>query len=205
MAQYDLDLREYWRIIRKRKTSIIFLVILVCICSYGFAKFKEPEPLFEAVAAIKIDRSANMASILTGAYWLQSENMETHAYIIKSFPVLAKAAKILGKFPKDMPADEIRSNKKHLSIIEQLKHMVETEHQKGTNIIDIKIVSREPIEAASIANALAHAYRDYNIQEKNKKTFETKSFIEEQLRLTSVKLRKAESEIQAFKEGFALI
>ena len=205
MAQYDVDLREYWRIIRKRKTSILILVALVGICSYGFAKFKEPEPLYEAVAAIKIDRSTNMASLLSGSYWLQSENMQTHAYIVKSFPVLAHAAILLEKLPKDISFDEIRSNENHLAVIEQLKEMVEAEYQEGTNIIDIKVVSRDPFEAASMANSFAQAYRNYNIQEKNKKTFETKGFIEEQLRLTSEKLKEAEKELQAFKEGYALI
>jgi hypothetical protein len=40
MAQYDVDLREYWQIIRKRKAPILFLIVLVGICSYGFARFK---------------------------------------------------------------------------------------------------------------------------------------------------------------------
>ena len=66
MAQYDVDLRDYWRIIKKRKASIIFMVLLVGVCSYGFAKFKEPAPLFEATSAIKVDRFSNLASILTG-------------------------------------------------------------------------------------------------------------------------------------------
>lgn len=205
MAQYDVDLREYWRIIRKRKTYILFLVVLVGICSYGFAKFKEPVPLYEAVAAIKIDRSANIGSILTGTYWNQAENMDTHAYIIKSFPVLAKAAMVQGKIPKETSLEEIRSNKSYLSIIQDLKAMVETEPQEGTNIIDIKVTSKDPLEAASIANGFAQAYREYNIKEKNKKTYETKSFIEEQLRLTSDKLKAAEKELQSFKEGYALI
>jgi capsular exopolysaccharide synthesis family protein len=205
MAQYDVDLREYWRIIRKRKASIIFMIMLVAICSYGFAKFKEPVPLYKAVAAIKIDRSAQMASILTGPYWLQWENMETRAYIIKSFPVLAKAAKLLEWIPKDFAAEAIRNNKKHLAAIERLKSMVEAEHHEGTKIIDIRAVSQNPREAGMAANAIAQAYREYNIQEKNKKTFETKNFIEEQLRLTSVTLKEAERELQAFKEGYALI
>jgi succinoglycan biosynthesis transport protein ExoP len=205
MAQYDVDLREYWRIIRKRKTSILILIALVGICSYGFSKFKEPEPLYEAVAAIKIDRSTNMASLLTGSYWQQPENMQTHAYIIKSFPVLVQAAILLEKLPKDISFDEIRSNENYLFVIEHLKEMTEAEYQEGTNIIDIKVVSRDPFEAASIANSFAQAYRDYNIQEKNKKTYETKGFIEEQLRLTSEKLKEAEKELQAFKEGYALI
>ena len=205
MAQYDVDLREYWRIIRKRKTYIILLVIIVGICSLGFSKFKEPVALYEAVAAIKIDRSANIGSILTGAYWNQAENMDTHAYIIKSFPVLAKAGQSMGKIPKDLSLDDIRTNKTHLSVIQQLKTMVETEPQEGTNIIDIKVVSKDPYEAASNANRFASAYRDYNIQEKNKKTYETKTFIEEQLRMTSNNLKEAENELQSFKEGYALI
>lgn len=52
--------------------------------------------------------------------------------------VLAKSAQILGKIPKDISEDNIRSNKQHLSAIKQLKAIVEAEHQKGANIIDIK-------------------------------------------------------------------
>jgi tyrosine-protein kinase Etk/Wzc len=179
--------------------------MLVGICSYGFAKFKEPVPIYEAVAAIKIDRSTNLGSILTGAYWHNSENMDTHAYIIKSFPVLAKTAKLLGKLPNDIHADEIRRYKKYLALIQQLKGMVAAEHQQGTNIIDIKVVSEDPNEAALIANGFARAYRDYNTKAKNKKTFETKTFIEEQLRINSSKLKEAERKLQSFKEGYALI
>jgi tyrosine-protein kinase Etk/Wzc len=205
MAQYDVDLRDYWRIIRKRKASIIFMVLVVGVCSYGFAKFKEPIPLYEAIAAVKIDRSTNIASVLTGSFWRQSENMDTHAYIIKSFPVIANAAKLMNWIPSDLSDEEIRDNKKYISIIERFKAMVVAEHQTGTNIIDIQVVSKDPNEASRVANATAHSYREYNIKEKNKKTFETKSFIEEQLRLTSIKLKDGERELQAFKEGYALI
>jgi tyrosine-protein kinase Etk/Wzc len=205
MPQYDVDLRDYWRIIRKRKAAIIFMVLVVSICSYGFAKFKEPSPLYEATAAIKIDRSTNIASVLTGGYWRRSENMVTHAYIIKSFPVLAGAAKSMNWIPIDLSEKEIRNSKHYISLVERLKSMITAEHQEGTNIIDIRVVSKDPDEASSAANAMARAYREYNIREKNKKTFETKTFIEEQLGETSKKLKDAERELQAFKEGYALI
>jgi len=205
MAQYDVDLRDYWRVIKKRKTSIILMVLLVGICSYGFAKIKEPAPLFEANSAIKIDRFSNMASILTGDYWRQSENMVTHTYIITSFPVLCQTAKIMGWLPEDMPEERVQTSKKYLSKIRRLKNMVEPEHQEGTNIINIRVMSENAREAAEIANAFARSYREYNIREKNKKTFETKAFIEEQLRLTSNRLKLAENELQAFKESYGLI
>ena len=59
MAQYDVDLRDYWRIIRKRKASILAMVLLVSLCSYGFAKLREPSPLYEAGSSNKIDRFSN--------------------------------------------------------------------------------------------------------------------------------------------------
>jgi len=205
MAQYDVDLRDYWRIIKKRKSSIIVMVLLVGICSYGFAKLKEPTPLYEASAAIKIDRFSNLASILTGGYWRQSENMVTHAYIITSFPVLCRTARFLGWLPKTISDDAVQKSSKYLMIIRRLKEMVEAEHEEGTNIINIRVEAEGPREASRVANAFARSYREYNIQEKNKKTFETKQFIQKQLRLTSNRLKQAESDLQAFKEGYGLI
>jgi len=205
MAQYDVDLRDYWRIIKKKKSTIIFMVLLVGICSYGFAKIKEPAPLFEASSAIKIDRYSNMASILTGDYWRQSENMVTHTYIITSFPVLCQTAKFLGWLPDAVSEEKVLTSKKYLSTIRRLKKLVEPEHQEGTNIINIRVMSENAREAAEIANAFARSYREFNIREKNKKTFETKAFIEEQLRLTSNRLKLAENELQDFKESYGLI
>jgi len=205
MAQYDVDLRDYWRIIKKRKASILFMVLLVGICSYGFAKLKEPIPLYEANSAIKIDRFSNMASILTGDYWRQSENMVTHAYIITSFPVLCQTAKLLEWIPKDISEEEIQDSSGYLAVVRRLKAMVEPEHQEGTNIINIRVKSENALESAKVANAFARSYREYNIQEKNRKTFETKAFIEEQLGLTASRLKLAEDDLQAFKESYGLI
>jgi uncharacterized protein involved in exopolysaccharide biosynthesis len=205
MAQYDVDLREYGRIISKRKWWIIGMALLVGVCSYAFAKFKEPSPLYEATAAIKINRSSNMGEMLTGGYWRHTDNMQTHAYIIKSFPVLVIAAKSLDWLDRDLSIEAIQNNKTHLEQVQRLKSMVSAEHQERTNIIDIQATSGDPDKAARVANALANAYQGYNIEDKNKKTFETKLFIEEELRKTSQNLAAAEQDLQNYKESAGLI
>jgi capsular exopolysaccharide synthesis family protein len=203
MGQYDVDLRDYWRIMRKRKASILAMVVLVGLCSYGFAKLREPVPLYEAGSAIKIDRFSNLASILTGAYWRQSENMETHAYIITSHPVLQSAAVQLGWLPA---APDGRMGAEGIAEpLERLKRMVQAKPQEGTHIITIRAVSEDPELAAQVANSLAQAYRDYTIRQNNKKTSETRAFIEEQLRQTSERLKTAERALQVFKETNGLI
>ncbi len=205
MAQYDVDLRDYWRIIRKRKVVIVLMVLLVGVCSYGFAKLSEPVPLFEANSAIKIERTTTMADFFMGGFWTETENLITHAYIITSFPILEKTTKALGWLSQDLSAQEIRNSRTYLAAIQRLKSMITAEQETGTNIINIKVVSKDPDESALVANTIARAYQDYNVQEKNRKTFETKAFIEKQLQLTSGNLKKAEEELRAFKEDYELI
>ncbi|MCP3953138.1 MAG: AAA family ATPase [Desulfobacterales bacterium] len=204
MAQYDVDLRDYWRIIKKRKSIILLMVLMVGVCSYGFAKLKEPRPLFSATAAIKIERSTTMASLFMGGFFTQGENLVTHAYIVTSYPVLMETAKALGLLPADLTLDAIRSNKKYLEDLEALKKKVTAAREEGTNIINIEAISTAPEEAALIANTIARAYREFNIREKNRKTFETKAFIEEQLGKTHQNLKAAEDKLRSFKEGYAL-
>lgn len=205
MAKYDVDLRDYWRIIRKRKVVIILMVVLVGLCSYSFAKLSEPVPLYEANSAIKIERMTTMADFFMGGFWQETEDLDTHAYIITSFLMLSQTAKELDWIPKNISAEEIRNSKPFLSSIKRLKSLMTAEKEGVTNIINIKVISENAEESALVANAVARAYRDYNIKEKNRKTFETKTFVEEQLRLTSNRLTQAEEELRAFQEGYSLI
>ena len=205
MAQYDVDLRDYWRIVKKRRTIIILMIFLVGLCSYGFAKLKEPKPHYKAASAIKIESKSSLASVLMGGIWNQGENMITHAYIVASFPVLRQTAEMLGWLPRNISESDIRISKKHIAVIRRLKSLISAEQEAGTNIINIQVISPNPREAELVANTVAKAYRQYNIQEKNRKTIETKAFIESQLQLTSKKLKQAEHELQAFKEGYSLV
>lgn len=203
MAQYDVDLRDYWRIVRKRKATILSTILLVGLCSYGFAKFREPAPLYESIAAVKIERFSNLSAVLTGALWRQSENMETHAYIITSHPVLSETALLLGWIPAS--GATAPENEGGAAALARLKAMIEAKPQEGTHVINIRAVSADAAEAARVADAAAQAYRRYNTQQNNKKTSETRRFIEEQLRQTAESLEHAEQALRAFKEAHNLI
>ena len=56
MAQYDVDLREYWRIIRKRKFIVLFIAIILGIFSTSFAILSAPAPLYSTECMIEIKR-----------------------------------------------------------------------------------------------------------------------------------------------------
>ena len=205
MAQYDVDLRDYWRILRKRKFTIIFMVLAVGITSYGAAKLKEPVPLYEATSSVKTEKSASMMGGFGQAgFFGAGENIMTQAFIIRSFPVMVHTAKMIGWLPKDISQEKIRENKSYLSVVTRLKGMSRTDIETGTNIINIIVTSRKREEAAFLANSIANAFRDYNIKERNRQTIDAQAFIETQLNRVWDRLNQSEEELKNFQETYSL-
>jgi capsular exopolysaccharide synthesis family protein len=206
MAQYDVDLRDYWRVLRKRKGIFLLTVLLMGLFSYLFATVRGPVPTYQAVASVKIEKVSNLANLLTGMFtWGLQGNVTTQKHIITSFPVLIQSAKDLGWLSKNLDSEEIRNSRSYLSVVDRLRSMTEAEAEAGTSIINIKVTSRDPEEAARVANTVAKAYRTFNILERNRQTMEMRAFIEDQLHTTLGQLERAEDALRAFKEDYEII
>ncbi len=50
MAQYELNLRDYWMVVRKRRWIIISTVVLVAVSTLAATEFAVPEKVYEAIA-----------------------------------------------------------------------------------------------------------------------------------------------------------
>ena len=200
MAQYDLNLRDYWRIIKKRKSVIAVIVAVIVVFSYGFARFKEPRPLYKAGSAIKIESRSK----LTGGFWVPPEDITTHAYSVTSFPVILLTAQKMGLLPRDVTMNDVRASKAYFATVQELKSKVSAQQEPGTNIINITVIDKAAETAAVIANALAAAYQDYDVSQANQKLNETRLFIEQQMDQTASKMKQAETELQRFKEDNAI-
>jgi len=205
MAQYDVDLRDYWRIFRKRKAIVFLMVFLAGVSSYGFAKLKEPVPLYKATAAVKIDQYTNISDFLTGVFWAQAESLTTQSFIITSFPVLIKTAQELGWLSEELTPEEVQNSAAAMAVVERIKGMTSAEAEPGTNIVNILVVGSDPYDTEKTANAFAKAFRAFNIEQKNKQIFETKKFIESQLSVSSRQLKRAEENLRTFEESNTII
>ncbi|MDY6989111.1 MAG: AAA family ATPase [Thermodesulfobacteriota bacterium] len=206
MAQYDVDLRDYWRILKKRKAIVVLTVLSMGIFSYLFTAFRGALPEYQATSSVKIEKVTNMANLLTGMFaWSTGDNVTTQTHIITSFPVVIQGAKDLGWLPKDVSHETIRNSKKYLSVVDRLRSIIQTEAETGTSIINIIATSKDPEEAAKVANTIAQSYRGFNILERNRQTMEMRGFIEQQLSTTLAQLERAEEDLRAFKEQYEVI
>jgi len=148
MQHYELNLRDYWRIIKKKKIIVIITVVMLSSFSLFFAILNKPTPLYQATASLKIQRSTSYSNNdYGGYYWGGGDDLATRAEIIKSYPMIEKAAQVMGLLDSSLTPDEIRSNKKYFDITFKLKKRVKTEQEGYTNLINIIITDEQPERA----------------------------------------------------------
>ena len=206
MAQYNVALRDYWRVLKKRSSVFFCVVLFTALFSFLFAKFRAPVPRYQATASVKIEKVSNVANILTDMLtWGPGGDVRTQTHIITSFPVFIESAKHLRWLPKELSPEAVRNSKKYLSVVDRLSAMVETEAEPNTSIIQIMATSKDPEEAAKIADTVARAYRSFNLLERNRQTLEIRDFIEKQLSATVSRLETAENDLRSFKKKHGVI
>lgn len=202
MAQYDINLKDYFRILRRRKGIVIFVPLLFGMFSFVLALLQAPEPLYRATAVARVERAVSVVSLLQELVALSPEaNLETQAALIKGFPVMSAAAKKLGLIPQDTTIEKIRISPASLKAIRDLQEQVEVKRVLGTNLIEISATSQNPEAAVRIANSLAEAFQEDNFATRSRQVREAREFIEKQLREVGSGLRQAEDQLKAFQEA----
>lgn len=193
MAQYELNLRDYWQIIRKRREVLITIFLSVSIFSIIYANMQSP--VYRASASVQWIERRPLGSLLTELVQVKTgDPLATQKRIIISIPVMEKVAMELGL------AGENASSAALMRKAEELQAAVSVEVLSDTNILQIMVTYPEPQMAAEIANKAAEVYIAENLKEKTKETRSVREFIERQLTEVNVKLRTSEDALARFNE-----
>jgi succinoglycan biosynthesis transport protein ExoP len=205
MTKYDLNVRDYWRIIRKRKFIIILTFLAMLLFSFISAIITSPTPLYRANATIKFEK---LAASITGLYdpmLTSTGSLETEAAVIKSYYIQELVAKKLGMIPREASPETVRNNAQFIRIILDLKDKIQTEQDGASNLINIYATSTDPKLAQTLANTVAQVYRDEHVVLLNKRASDGRKFIEAQLAVSKDKLVKAEDSVRDFREKNKII
>jgi capsular exopolysaccharide synthesis family protein len=201
MAQYDLNLRDYWRILRKRKWSVALITLAFGGLAFLFAQAEKPSPLFQATAVVKFERATTLVGLMVETISLaQGDSIATQAAVVRSFSVLERAAKALRMIPPDMDFDTLKQNPRYIQLLSDIRAQVTATPEENTTLINISATSPEAGLTARIANAVAQAYQEENRLQRNRQLFGARRFIEEQVTAVGTRLQQAEDGILALKE-----
>ncbi len=200
MAVYDLNVRDYWRIITKRKVIVIFTFFAMSIFSFVSSTLTRPTPIYRTSATIKFEQAQ---PFFQQGYFSQQgsmSNLDTQAAVIKSYFIMELVAKKLKLIPEGESAEAIRNNSKYINIILDLKSKIDTQQDGMSNLIEVSATSTDPVFAKNLANAVVQAYKDQHAQEVNRKAIGEKKFIENQRAVLQENLHRAEEAVRDFRE-----
>jgi polysaccharide biosynthesis transport protein len=204
VAQYEMNLRDYWLIVRRRRMIIIVCTLLVATFSVGFAR--QEVPLYTSTAAVKFEQSTTLSGLLVEVLAVNSaDNIETQVSLIKGYPVLEEVARRLGKLPQTATGEALRESRAYQATLDNLGGKVRASRVPSTSIIEITVTSPNAREAKELANTIAEVYRDYNKTNRNARVIEARKFIEAQLREVEARVKRAEEEVWAFRDANRII
>ena len=192
-AGYELNIRDYLRIFRKRRLLIITIFITVVIASIFYVS-RQPV-VYQASSTIKLEERKTIAGLLTETVMYNpGDVMESQTRMITGYPVMKRAALKLGmitEMSSPVTVDEA---------VSQLQGAISTERVGATNMIRITATSDMAKRAMDIANTVANVCVEQNLLEKAKQSRHMRSFIEEQLSSLEMRLRQAEEEVKKFDQ-----
>ena len=119
MAQYEMNLRDYWLIVRRRRLIIIASTVLVALFSFWFARQKVP--VYQASAAVKFEQSTQLSGLLVEVLsYSTTDNIETQMGLIKSYPILEESAKRLGRLPETASGEALRESRSYWATLDAI-------------------------------------------------------------------------------------
>jgi capsular exopolysaccharide synthesis family protein len=194
MAQYELNLRDYWQIILKRRLVVVLVFFAVLIPTVIYTGLQRP--VYQAESSVQWKERRTVIGLLTELVsdYGQGDPMVAQAQIIQSLPVMEKVIIELGMVSKDTGADEITQQASFF------QGELETDIVKESNVIRIIVRDENPEVASRIANKVAEVYIAENLREKSKQSRSVREFVERQLKEISAKLKSSEEELARFKE-----
>ncbi len=176
--------------------SILILAVIFCLVV---------PPTFEASSVIIVEREVEPEkSMLFGLnFWKHYDNydwLKSEIEIIKSFKVAARIAEEFGwqesgtQSAAGLPGDAGLSLRKK---IDKFQKELRVNNPDDSNIIGLSYRGKDPQEIAAIVNRVVQSYTDYRSE--IYKESQTYKFFEQQLHLSSMKLKELEKNLTRYK------
>ncbi|MBI3634874.1 MAG: AAA family ATPase [Candidatus Rokubacteria bacterium] len=197
MAQYEMNLRDQWHVVRRRWRPVVGCAVVTAILSGWFAA-RQPV-LHQATTAVQYEPLTMPASLSSVASVSGSGSVETQIALIKSYPVLSEVARRLEKLPSKRDGEAFRDAPVYTAGLDALGRQVKATRSVGTSIIEITAIAPNPSEARELARTVAETYRDYNRAARQGRVSEARKFVESQLKDVEERVRRAAEDDRAYR------
>lgn len=167
-GEIKLHFLDYWRVIRVR-LPLIILVFLLVVITAGVITYYVPRE-YQAWATIQIRaEEQDMQVFSPDNRGMDQRFLGTQFQIIQSTSTLYPVIETLDLIKRWGPMYGVRSQQQ---AYRRLRSMISVTDIRNTDLLQISVWSRDPVEAAELANTIAAEYekkRNADTQERSKR------------------------------------
>lgn len=192
---YEIPLSEYWRIIRKRKFTLLAVFLAVVASTVIFTRMLTP--VYEATIELKIEKPVPLMKDLK-AQENQNASLDlgTELRLFKSLNFLAKVVEKTEVLPVETDRRQQAVHAKSL----EYQGRISVEQIRDTSIIIIRTTASSPQRAQLLASAAADVYISENTHGKKRQLNSVVKYIDDQLASYKKQLEDAEAQLLKFKQ-----
>jgi capsular exopolysaccharide synthesis family protein len=210
-APARIDLRVYWRTIRKRWPFVALSMIVATVIAFIYT-FRQPK-IYEATCQVIIEPQApqvlpgskDVVELGTGTFWANKEFYETQYRIIQSTNVGQRTAEKLGlRYDADY-AHLVGPDQDMTTLGRAVAGQVMVKSVKDSRLALITVTDRKPQRAALLANTIADTYIEYNLDYKLEGSRSAMSWLAEQEADLKKQLEDSELKLYEFKKNRNLL
>jgi polysaccharide biosynthesis transport protein len=208
--QEEIHLAEYWAIILKHRRLIGWCVAAALLVGAVVSVLSKATYKSVVVLTVEPEKSSPFdvgSGVPVISY--DPEFLPTQTKLMKSREVAERAVQRLhleenpdilppasGVFSKQQKTGD--AEKRQVSAAQIVQKTVETAPVRGTNIVELSFVSTSPKLAADVANAVADAYIDWNIESKYLVVGQATRFLGTQIEQLKGEIQTKERQLQAY-------
>jgi len=213
-AEPEIDLLAYWRIVRKRRWTIVTVFVLV-LAGVLVWTLRQPK-IYEATASIDIEQSApqvlgskveDVVDPGPGNYWYQKEYYETQYKIIVSRTVAQSVVDKLGLADDltflglDQIKDktELERARAKVDPVAVLQSRLHVEPVKDSHLAYVHVDDPDPKRAALYANSVTQAYIELNADRRLEATKNAADWLQGQIGALKSSLEGSELALYSYK------
>lgn len=205
-------LLRYAGVIARKWLLVLFTVVVAVLLSIAWT-MRQPK-VYQASCAVVIDPMApqilsgvkDVVEMGTGSYWASKEFYETQYRVIRSREIIRRATERLGLLAPDgapPAADGVAKTK--TKTIERWLRAVSVAPIKDSRVANIVVTDTVPATAAAVANAVAAAYIEANLEHKLGGSQEANVWLGDQVNDLNRRTREAESALYEYRKKKQLL
>ena len=231
--QDSFPLLEYWRVLQKRRWTILSILLLVVV-TVMIGTLKQ-RPIYEAKTVIQIDRES--PNILSFQGFVAEMNPYDDSYLETAYKVLQSrslAYRVINKLnlahspefakeqesspswlgtlwpggaeqPEGPLSPEEQLDPKYSAVIDNFLGRLQIVPIRRSQLVEITYESYEPSQSARVTNTIAANYIDMNLEAKWDATQKASEWLSQQLVGLKGKLEKSEEDLQRYAKENSIL